>query len=52
MNMSIEWMSEDSIFIVKVKQYLLPSKRKRLQKKTFILFIIHVHKFWGGEEKT
>ena len=44
-------MSEDSIFIVKVEQYLLRSKRKRLR-KTLILFIIHVKvSFGGGEEK-
>ena len=43
-------MNEDSIFIVKVEQYLLRSKRSL--KKTFILFIIHVRKCWGGEEKT
>ena len=49
-DMSIEWMSEDSIFIVKVEQYILRSKRKRLR-KTFILFIIHVHKFWGRRRK-
>ena len=48
-------MSEDSIhvFIVKVEQYFLNFKRKRLRKKnTFILCIIHVRKFWIGEQKT
>ena len=45
-------MSEDLIFIVKVEQYLLLSKRKRPLKKMFILFIIiHVRKFWGGEKR-
>ena len=45
-------MSLDSIFIVKFEQYLLRFKRKRLRGKTFILFIIHIRKFWGGEERT
>ena len=53
-NMSIEWMSEDSIFTVKVEQYLMRAKRKSLRKKqkTFILFMIHVCMFWGREKKT
>ena len=38
----------NSIFIVKVEQYLLRSKRKRLRKKKFTLFIIHVLKCSGG----
>ena len=49
-DMSIEWMSEDSIFVVKVEQYLLRSERKRLQ-KMFILFIILEHKFLGRRRK-
>ena len=44
-------MSEDSVFIVKVELYLLRSKRNRLRKKPFILFIIHVRKFWGEEKR-
>ena len=41
-------MSEDSIFIMKVEQYSLETSKK----KTFLLFIINVRKFWGGEKKT
>ena len=47
-------MSEDSIFIVKVghEEYLLRFERKKLEKKNpFMLFIIHIRKFWGGEKK-
>ena len=48
-------MSEDSIhvLIVKVEQYFLCSKRKRLRKKNHVyLCIIHIRKFWGAEQKT
>ena len=35
---SIEWMSEDSIFIINVEQYSLSSRWKRLPKSHFIVY--------------
>ena len=44
--MFIEWISEDSIFIVNVEQYVLRSIRKQIYSVYF-----YVDKFWRGEEK-
>ena len=49
-NMFIEWMSEDSIFIVSLEHHLLRSRRNRLPKThSFCLFFMYVS-FWEEEK--
>ena len=50
MNMFIEWMSENSIFMVNVEQYLLRSRWKRLPKTKYCLFFMHMS-FEGKKPK-
>ena len=45
-SMSIEWMSEDLIFIVNIA-----FQTEETSKKPLILFIIDVRKFWGEKRQ-
>ena len=46
-------MSEDSIFMVNVEQYLIIAfQMKQTPENIFILFRFHVHEFWICRKKT